>query len=207
MLKPSNQLLAALPPKELELIRPDLVDLDLPVGQVLFNPGDIFRDVYFPVISMRIVMRDGQSVEVGSVGHEGMLGGVRLYYDDDEAFAYAICDVSGHVQKIAAEVFWARVKALPGLRHVVHHYTHAAFVEVFQSVACCKAHTLPQRFARAMLTKQDRARTQTLSMTGAQVAEMLSISPPGASALLAQLTHYANITAITYFRSTTRMEL
>jgi CRP-like cAMP-binding protein len=191
MLKPSNQLLAALPPKELELIRPDLVDLDLPVGQVLFNPGDIFRDVYFPttaVISMRIVMRDGQSVEVGSVGHEGMLGGVRLYYDDDEAFAYAICDVSGHVQKIAAEVFWARVKALPGLRHVVHHYTHAAFVEVFQSVACCKAHTLPQRFARAMLTKQDRARTQTLSMTGAQVAEMLSISPPGASALLAQLT-------------------
>jgi len=196
----SNQLLAALPPEEFELMRPDLVDLDLSVGQVLFNPGEIFRDVYFPttaVISMRVVMRDGQAVEVGAVGHEGLLGGVRLFFDDDEAFARAICDVSGHVQKIAAEVFWARVKAFPGLRHVVHHYTHTALMETAQSVACSKAHTLPQRFARTMLTKQDRARTQTLPMTGAQVAEMLSITPPGASALLAQLTQeglidYAN---------------
>jgi len=187
----SNQLLAALPPEEFELIKPDLVDLDLPVGQVLFNPGDIFRDVYFPttaLISLRSVMRDGKTVEVTAVGHEGMLGGVRLFYDDDEAFARASCDVSGHVKKIAAEVFWARVKTLPGLRHVVHHYTHATFMETFQSVACSKVHTLLQRFARAMLTKQDRARTQTLPMTGAQVAEMLSISPPGASALVAQLT-------------------
>lgn len=108
MLKPSNQLLAALPPKELELIRPDLVDLDLPVGQVLFNPGDIFRDVYFPttaVISMQIVMKDGKPVEVTTVGHEGLLGGVRLFYDDDEAFARAICDMSGHVQKIRLRCF------------------------------------------------------------------------------------------------------
>ena len=90
MLKPSNQLLAALPPKELELIRPDLVDLDLPVGHVLFNPGEIFRDVYFPttaVISMQIVMKDGKPVEVTTVGHEGLFGGVRLFFDDDEAFA------------------------------------------------------------------------------------------------------------------------
>ena len=126
-------------------------------------------------------MKDGKPVEVTTVGHEGLFGGVRLFFDDDEAFARAICDVSGHVQKIASDVFWALVKALPGLRHVVHHYTHAAFMETAQSVACSKAHTLPQRFARTMLTKQDRARTQTLPMTGGQVAEMLSISPPGAS--------------------------
>ena len=52
MLKPSNQLLAALPPKELELIRPDLVDLDLPVqsrgdfsGRVLSDDGgDLHAD-------------------------------------------------------------------------------------------------------------------------------------------------------------------
>jgi CRP-like cAMP-binding protein len=139
-LKASNQLLAALPPEEFELIRPDLVDLDLPVGHVLFNPGEIFRDVYFPttaVISMQIVMKDGKPVEVTTVGHEGLFGGVRLFFDDDEAFARAICDVSGHVQKIASDVFWALVKALPGLRHVVHHYTHAAFMETAVRLTHC----------------------------------------------------------------------
>ena len=58
ILTASNQLLAALPPEEFELIRPDLVDLDLSVGQVLFNPGEIFRDVYFPTTA---VIRCGSS--------------------------------------------------------------------------------------------------------------------------------------------------
>ena len=119
-LKASNQLLAALPPEEFELIRPDLVDLDLPVGHVLFNPGEIFRDVYFPttaVISMQIVMKDGKPVEVTSVGHEGLLGGVRLFFDDDEAFARAIRPFSSSqvnsianpmfVRSSAKDVIWA----------------------------------------------------------------------------------------------------
>ena len=50
-----NQLLAALSPEEFERIWPHLSELDIPVGHVLFNPGDIIRDVYFPstaIISM-----------------------------------------------------------------------------------------------------------------------------------------------------------
>jgi CRP-like cAMP-binding protein len=172
--KASNQLLAALPPEEFEQMRPDLVDLDLPVGQILYNPGEILREVYFPttaVISIINVMRDGQPVEVAAVCHEGMVG-IRLFYDDDEAFARAICGMPGHVLKIAAEVFWARVRTLPGLRHVIHNYAHACFMELFQYAACNKVHTLPQRFARLMLTKQDRARTHTFPLPGEQVAEM-----------------------------------
>lgn len=180
----------ALPPEEFGEIRPDLVDLDLPVGQILYNPGEIFRDVYFPttaVISMRNVMSNGQTAEVGIVGHENMIG-IRLLFDDDEAFVRAICDVPGHVQKIAAEVFWKKVKTRPGLRHVVHYYVHACVMEAFQYAACSRLHTLPQRFARWMLTKQDRARTQMFPMTGEQIAQTFTTTQQGASALLAQLT-------------------
>lgn len=88
-----NQLLAALPPEEFERIWPHLSELEVPVGHVLFNPGDIIRDVYFPttaIISMMNVMSDGTKVEVAAVGHEGMIG-VRMFFDDDEAFAHAVC--------------------------------------------------------------------------------------------------------------------
>jgi hypothetical protein len=65
----SNQLLAALPADEFELMKRHLADLELSLGEVLFNPGDIIRDVYFPttaIVSMMNVMRDGQKVEVAS---------------------------------------------------------------------------------------------------------------------------------------------
>jgi CRP-like cAMP-binding protein len=93
----SNQLLAALPADEFELMKRHLADLELSLGEVLFNPGDIIRDVYFPttaIVSMMNVMRDGQKVEVAAVGHEGMVG-IRMFFDDDEAFAHAMCQLPG----------------------------------------------------------------------------------------------------------------
>jgi CRP-like cAMP-binding protein len=185
----SNQLLAALSPEEFERVAPHLVDLDLPVGHVLFNPGDIIRDVYFPttaIISIMNVMRDGKKVEVAAVGHEGMVG-IRMFFDDDEAFAHAICQAPGHVLKMDAPAFWMIVREQAGMRHVVHHYVHAFLFEVFQSAACNMVHTVRQRFARWILTKQDRARTNAFPLSPELIADMLTITQPGARALLDQL--------------------
>ena len=184
----SNQLLAALPANEVELITPHLVELELALGHVLFNPGDIIRDVYFPttaIISMMNVMRDGQKAEVAAVGHEGMIG-IRMFFDDDEAFAQAMCQAPGHVLKIDAPTFWMMAKSQPGMRHVVHHYIHAFLFEVFQSAGCNKVHTIPQRFARWILQKQDRARTMSLLLPPEVVAEMLTMTQASAHAILNQ---------------------
>lgn len=135
---PLNQLLAALPPDEFQIVHPHMIETDLAVGRILFNPGDIIQDVFFPmsaIISMMAVMNDGQTVEVVAVGNEGMAG-IRLFYDDDEAFARAICQAPGQVVKVAAETFWKMVKTLPGMRHIIHHYAHAFLIETFQSAAC-----------------------------------------------------------------------
>lgn len=185
-----NQLLAALPPEEFQRITPHLVELDVPVGHVLFNPGDIIRDVYFPttaIISMMNVMRDGKKVEVAAIGHEGMTG-IRMFFDDDEAFAHAICQAPGQVLKMDAHAFWMIVREQVGMRHVVHHYVHAFLFEVFQSAACNMVHDVRQRFARWILTKQDRARTNTFPLPLELIADMLTIPQSSAGALLDQLT-------------------
>ncbi|MGI4841504.1 MAG: hypothetical protein ACRYF9_28305 [Janthinobacterium lividum] len=43
-----NYLLAALAREELERLAPHLEIVNLPLGQVLYEPGDTMRHVYFP---------------------------------------------------------------------------------------------------------------------------------------------------------------
>src|SRR5690349_18899588 len=68
-----NYLLAALPAADLHALLPSLVEVSLERGQVLFEPGDPSRDVFFPsnaVLSVVTVMLDGAAVESSTVGFE-----------------------------------------------------------------------------------------------------------------------------------------
>ncbi|WP_447979280.1 Crp/Fnr family transcriptional regulator [Candidatus Nitrospira bockiana] len=192
----TNQLLAALPSADLAVLHPHLSDITVAVGQTLFDPGDIFRDVYFPttaVISLITVMNDGQMAEVLAIGNEGMIG-IRLLYDDDEAFARAVCLGSGHLVKIDAETFWHVVKTKPAVRHVIHHYAHAFLVEVFQFAACNIVHNDSQRFARWLLRKHDQTKSTEFPLPEELIAGILAISPHRLRELLAHFQHKKLIT-------------
>jgi CRP-like cAMP-binding protein len=73
----SNRLLAALEQEDFSHLEPHLESVTLSLGQVLYEPGDTIRHVYFPhdaVVSLVNVMEDGGSVEVGVFGREGVMG-------------------------------------------------------------------------------------------------------------------------------------
>ena len=75
--KPANQLLAALPAKEYQHLLPKLEEVSLTFAETIFEPNDIIRYVYFPnsgVISLFKHVREGDILEVGMVGNEGMVG-------------------------------------------------------------------------------------------------------------------------------------
>jgi len=184
-----NELLSSLPSGETKLIAPHLVDVEIADGHILFNPGDIIREAYFPstaVLSVMNVTRDGQTVEVAAVGNDGMVG-LRLFYDDDEAIARVMCQVPGHAFKIEGDTFWHLVRHQPGLRHVIHQHAHAFLFEVFQSAACNKIHGIPQRFARWLLTKQDRSDRTTFPLGEGKIAAMLNVTLPTVRGLIRQL--------------------
>ncbi|MDO9635989.1 MAG: Crp/Fnr family transcriptional regulator, partial [Thiobacillus sp.] len=72
-----NHLLAALPDEEYERLLPNLQQVPMPLGQVLYESGEQMRHVYFPVdaiVSMLYVMEDGASAEIAIVGNEGVVG-------------------------------------------------------------------------------------------------------------------------------------
>src|SRR3712207_98023 len=73
----TNRILAALSPEETEVLRPHLEAVQLPLRQELYEAGEPVQHVYFihrGVGSMLTEMPDGTSVEIATVGPEGMVG-------------------------------------------------------------------------------------------------------------------------------------
>ena len=74
-----NHLLASVPRKDRQRIVAGCEPVDLPMGEVLVERGERIRHVYFPTdsfVSLTTAADNGTTLEVGLVGHEGMLGTV-----------------------------------------------------------------------------------------------------------------------------------
>src|SRR5687767_15732609 len=72
-----NRLLAALPKHEYARLLPGLKPITLVFGDVLYEPGDTIKRVYFPIdsiVSLLAVLPAESGLEVGMVGNEGMAG-------------------------------------------------------------------------------------------------------------------------------------
>jgi hypothetical protein len=72
-----NQLLSALPEDQLQRWVPHLEHVQMPLGQVLYEPGSILSHIYFPttaIVSLLYVMQNGESAEIAVVGNEGVIG-------------------------------------------------------------------------------------------------------------------------------------
>src|SRR5262245_33005893 len=82
-----NHLLAALPAMEIERLFPQLEDVSLRTGDVLYEPGVELRHAYFPttcIVSIVHAIENGSSAEVAIVGNEGIIG-VPLFMGGDTA--------------------------------------------------------------------------------------------------------------------------
>jgi CRP-like cAMP-binding protein len=72
-----NSLLAAVPRKEYRRLLAGLEPVTLTFGEVLYEPGETIRHVYFPGASLvsLLTLADGHlALEVGLIGREGMVG-------------------------------------------------------------------------------------------------------------------------------------
>ena len=92
-----NHLLAALSPAARERIYPQLQLIEMSLGKVLYEPGDLLRHVYFPVdciVSLLYVMEDGGSAEISVVGNEGLIG-IALFMGGETTPSRAVVQSAG----------------------------------------------------------------------------------------------------------------
>ena len=153
-----NQILAALPAMEYSRLLPHLQLMPLPLGKVLYEPGEIMKCAYFPVagiISMLYVMRSGASAEIAIVGNEGLVG-VSLFMGGESTTSRAVAQNAGACYRLRADIL-RREFALGGaMQHLTLSYTQALMAQMTQTAACNRHHTLDQQLCRWLLLSLDR---------------------------------------------------
>src|ERR1039458_9930845 len=100
-----NHLLNALSPAGRERLYPQLELVELPLGKVLYESGDLLRHVYFPtdsIISLLYVMEDGASAEIAVVGNEGLIG-FALFMGGETTTNRAIVQSAGAAYLLAGQ--------------------------------------------------------------------------------------------------------
>ena len=176
-------ILDALPADEAAAILSDLSLCFLNVRDIVYPAGGRIGQVYFPtgaVLSVLTVMHDGDAVEIGTMGREG-LSGAQLIFGGDRAPSQTICQIQGPAHVMAVDDFLKHFKTAPKFRLLAQRYTQALFNFMGQSIACNRLHTVNQRCARWLLLTHDRVNGDEFDLTQEFLAIMLGVNRPGVS--------------------------
>lgn len=193
-----NHLLAGLPAAEAEPLRAHAERVRPRMRQVLYEQGGPIDDAYFPlsgVFALLAETADGGFVETLTVGNEGVVG-LPAVLGAGQSPTRAICQIAGWALRVPVPVL--RESAPPGgvLHGRLLRYTQARMTSLSRSVACNRLHSALQRYARWVLTTQDRVGTDEFPVTQEFLAQMLGVTRPtvaqaGQELQAAGLIHHA----------------
>jgi CRP-like cAMP-binding protein len=175
-----NQLLAALPEAELQRWAPQLEAVQLPLGHVLYEPGDTQSHVYFPttaIVSLLYVMENGASAEIAVVGFEGIVG-VSIFMGGGSTPSRAVVQSAGRGNRLPSSVLKDEFNRAPVL-HLLLRYTQALITQMAQTAVCNRHHSLDQQLCRWLLLSLDRLQGNELVMTQELIANMLGVRREG----------------------------
>jgi CRP-like cAMP-binding protein len=179
----TNRLLGTLPDRSRKrlIARCKLVALDF--DAVLCAAGDRIRHVYFPVggfISLVTTLTDGERLEVGIAGDEGMLG-VSLLLGVNISPQHALVQGAGYALRIPAADFCRQLERDALLRQHFSRYVHVQLAQLAQFAACTHFHRVDARLARWLLMTRDRAHSSRFRITHQFLALMLGVRRAGIS--------------------------
>lgn len=185
----ANRILNALTRSEFESLTPYLDPINLSSGEVLYRPEQPVTHVYFPnrgTVSLVSTFEDGETVEVGMVGNEGMFG-VCVFLGSVTTPLLAQVQLPGEGLRMRADVLKREFQKCGQLQDMLLRYTQAFITQIAQTAACNRAHPLDGRLAKWLLMCADRANSQDLALTHEFIAAMLGTRRAGVTEAAIQL--------------------
>src|SRR6185369_1884393 len=113
-----NRILATLPAAEFALIGKNLSLTNMDLGQTLHRCGEKIDTIYFVesgFISALTVLSDGQPLEIGLIGAEGVAG-VSVLLGAETSFTETMCQTGGAAYRISPAAFKGAAAECPHLR-------------------------------------------------------------------------------------------
>lgn len=177
----ANWILTALPDEEYARLDPHLVPVTLALRQPIYMPLEPIRHIYFPenaMISLVAITSEGASVEVGVVGREGVTG-IPALLGVDATPNESMVQIANGALKMRAEVAREEFKRGGVFQDLILRYVQANTIQISQTAACNRLHSIDERLARWLLMTQDRAASDELTLTHEFLAMMLGVRRAG----------------------------
>ncbi len=155
----------------------------LELGELLQRFGDQTTTLLFPLsgmVSLTVPMPERANVEVALVGAEGVVGVNRLLGEAPDL--QAMSQVEGDAVCTPIAAIGADLKE--ALRRAVDSYATGLMIELAQTAACNRLHSVEERTARWLLHASDRARTADLNLTHEFLAMMLGVRRAGVTVVV-----------------------
>jgi CRP-like cAMP-binding protein len=178
---PHNHLLDGLSLEERNRLFPHLQLVAMPLGKVLYEPGDVLRHAYFPIdciVSMLYVMGNGASAEISIVGNDGVIG-VALFMGGETTSSRAIVQSAGYAYQLDSKRLKDEFHRNGGLQISLLRYTQALITQMAQTAVCNRHHTVDQQLCRWLLLSLDRMSSNQLVMTQELIANILGVGCEG----------------------------
>jgi CRP-like cAMP-binding protein len=179
----SNIILLSLSDSDYGSLRPHLEYVSFPDHLVLHQAGGKLEFAYFPnrgLISLVVVMKDGQTAEAGIVGHEGFTGALAAVGLSRSPLE-AVVQIRGDGFRVEVGNLQNTLESTPHLLQRLSRYIAIRGMQVAQTAACNRLHGIEQRLARWLLMAQDRVDAESLAITHDFLATMLGTDRPSVS--------------------------
>jgi CRP-like cAMP-binding protein len=178
-----------MPRKEYQRLAAGLVPVNFTFGEVLYEPGDTIRHVYFPgvaLVSLLTLVDHHLALEVGVVGREGMVG-VPVALGIGVSSIRALVQGSGVAMQMKSALFLKALNESVHLQRALSRYTHALMAQVAQTAACNRFHVVEERLSRWLLMTRDRVQSNHFPMTQEFLSHMLGVRRVGVTKAAGQL--------------------
>ncbi len=161
----------------------------MPLGGVLYEPGDVLQHVYFPtdcIVSLLYVMVDGASAEIAVVGNEGLIG-VALFMGGETTSSRGIVQSAGSAYRLGGKKLKQEFHRDGQMQVLLLRYTQALITQMAQTAVCNRHHSVDQQLCRWLLLSLDRLSSSRLAMTQELIANMLGVRREGVTEAASKL--------------------
>lgn len=175
--RPPNQLLQALPAEDFDLVAARLKPLQMIGETVLVEAGVAPAQIVFPhggALSIVVNLSEGQSVEVGMIGRDSVVG-AREALGDGVSLTDAIVLFPAAASGVELAEFRIVAAQSPALRGLVSRHGEALLAQAQQTAACNAVHSVEARLARWLLRARDLHDGRTLPLTQELLAQMIGV--------------------------------
>lgn len=187
-----NRVLAALPKAEIDRLKPHLSPVNLKVRtQLMDGRADYAYFLEEGLASIVLTLADGNTVEVGVVGIDGVVG-IPILLGADGMPGQTFIQVEGSGFRLNAKRLKDEFERPGQFRRHVQKYMLAHLVQIAQNTACNRLHAISERLARWLLTCHDRVQSDRMPLTHEFLGQMLG-APRTTVTLAAGMLHEAGL--------------